>query len=163
MQPYVYHFQTAPAAAPVATSSVTPVAGTSTMPVAAAATSANLLQNLQSPLPQKTATGLMQPTAAAANAPPVILQPQQQTSQLQPQPALVHAQPQPQASNSVQQLLQVPLTSGGQQQQQPPQFTSQISRETADADAQISKLLETFQKDPGSLSIENDKMADLIR
>eukprot|EP00095_Tigriopus_kingsejongensis_P004733 maker-scaffold719_size106944-snap-gene-0.25 protein:Tk04733 transcript:maker-scaffold719_size106944-snap-gene-0.25-mRNA-1 annotation:"hypothetical protein BRAFLDRAFT_85667" len=42
-------------------------------------------------------------------------------------------------------------------------YQSQISRETADADAQISQLIETLQKEPQSLNIEGDKMADFLK
>ncbi len=45
-----------------------------------------------------------------------------------------------------------------------PQFSSQISRETADADRQISQLLENLQKEPQALTIGRDeKMADFIK
>lgn len=42
-------------------------------------------------------------------------------------------------------------------------YQSQISMETADADAQISQLIETLQKDPQHLTIESDKMADFLK
>ncbi len=45
-----------------------------------------------------------------------------------------------------------------------PQFSSQMSRETADADAQISQLLENLQKEPQTLTIGRDeKMAEFIK
>ncbi|TRY74452.1 hypothetical protein TCAL_10091 [Tigriopus californicus] len=44
-----------------------------------------------------------------------------------------------------------------------PLYQSQISMETADADAQISQLIETLQKDPQHLTIESDKMADFLK
>lgn len=46
---------------------------------------------------------------------------------------------------------------------QPPAVVSQLSQETADADAQISQLLETLQKDPQKLAIEGEKMAEFIQ
>ena len=39
---------------------------------------------------------------------------------------------------------------------------SQLSMETADADAQISQLLETLQKDPKQLVVEGEKIAEFI-
>lgn len=44
-----------------------------------------------------------------------------------------------------------------------PAFSSQESREAADADAQLSQLIETMQKDPQSLAIESEKMADFLK
>ena len=43
------------------------------------------------------------------------------------------------------------------------QVSSQISQDTANADAEISQLIETMQKNPESLSIETEKMADFIK
>ena len=43
-----------------------------------------------------------------------------------------------------------------------PNFQSQLSMETADADAQISQLLETLQKDPNQLVVEGEKIAEFI-
>ena len=44
----------------------------------------------------------------------------------------------------------------------PQSFTTQLSMETAEADAQISQLLETLQKDPKQLVVEGEKMAEFI-
>ena len=44
----------------------------------------------------------------------------------------------------------------------PPNLQSQLSMETADADAQISQLLETLQKDPSQLVVEGEKIAEFI-
>merc|ERR1719412_3017121 len=44
----------------------------------------------------------------------------------------------------------------------PPNLQSQLSMETADADAQISQLLETLQKDPNQLVVEGEKIAEFI-
>ena len=44
----------------------------------------------------------------------------------------------------------------------PQSFTTQLSMETAEADAQISQLLETLQKDPQKLVVEGEKMAEFI-
>ena len=43
-----------------------------------------------------------------------------------------------------------------------PNLQSQLSMETADADAQISQLLETLQKDPNQLVVEGEKIAEFI-
>ena len=47
-----------------------------------------------------------------------------------------------------------------------PAFKSQLSRETAEADAQISQLLESLQKAPtnklGNLSVDSEKMSELF-
>ncbi len=52
---------------------------------------------------------------------------------------------------------QMPSTSSA------PLFSSKVSRETADADAQISQLLETLQKDPQTLTLESEKIAEFIK
>ena len=48
----------------------------------------------------------------------------------------------------------------------PPVFKSQLSQETAEADAQISQLLESLQKDSanklGNLPVDSDKMSELF-
>ena len=41
-------------------------------------------------------------------------------------------------------------------------YKTQLSMETAEADAQISQLLETLQKDPKQLVVEGEKMAEFI-
>ena len=53
------------------------------------------------------------------------------------------------------------LTSAANQTTPQP-FTTQLSMETAEADAQISQLLETLQKDPKQLVVEGEKMAEFI-
>ena len=71
------------------------------------------------------------------------------------------------ASNLLQSI-QEPLPPKSLEQPQPeatpvPVLTSQISRETAEADAQISQLLETLQKNPQSIELEHDKVADFMK
>ena len=54
------------------------------------------------------------------------------------------------------------MQSSSENRTTPQLFTTQLSMETADADAQISQLLETLQKDPKQLVVEGEKIAEFI-
>ena len=71
------------------------------------------------------------------------------------------------SSNDLVQQLQDPLpptsiASTPQLPQHPPSYQSQLSMETAEADQQISSLLESWQKHPQKVVVENDKMAEIL-
>ena len=123
-------------------------------------------------LPQRAATfvatampGITPIAAPAGNlASSVILAstPQQQPLQVAPNLLQSLQEPLPQKSLESNFVLQSPGSSTSQAPH-PPQVNTQMSLDTANADAEISQLLETLQKNPESLAIETEKMADFIK
>ncbi len=94
-----------------------------------------------------------------------------QNQQQQQIPMPIQQQP-PVAAASVPMGAPSTSTLGGlqQQQQHPATFNSQLSMETAEADAQISQLLESLQKDSSKASAaasavtgDSDKMSDIFQ
>ena len=99
------------------------------------ATSSEILQRLTEPLPQKPLT-------------------------LPPEPSTMNSISNQQRNGNIMQPSTNDQTHPSSGQHIP--FTSQLSMETADADAQISQLLETLQKDPKQLVVEGEKIAEFI-